>query len=380
MNLPKAVASHCEKNSVPPTFQSFLLHAVDMWLGQQTLEPERNQNQPTQQLVTSQNRIGWTNFTRGLLANEWVDALQSEVTPERPLRCPIKTFFAQLIVVLWNAQTSFWKAYQDRRHTPNTDPTKDSEQMLEIKGEIKYLFSFRDQVLPSHQQTYFPQDLDVFLQHSTITQLQGYILNYGKAIKLSIQQHKTQSINNTRNIFTYHGFERVAPTNPTTQAIINPNDETETGPTPIPDSHATTPINQPPPILIIPPPIPPPPNIVPIAEPVATPTIRRQIQQSLFARFRRRRNIQETTPPQRQETPIPTAITFIQNQDDTHQTVGEYINQMNQYPALSTTSTTGTEEITNTPVIATQASSNYKHSKWRPAARVREKFSQYFRS
>ena len=46
---------------------------------------------------------------------------------------------------------------------------------------------------------------------------------------------------------------------------------------------------------------------------------------------------------------------------------------------VGTKSTSDTEETNTPPVIATRASSHYKHSKWRPAAHVREKFSQFFR-
>jgi hypothetical protein len=375
-NLIRSINSHCTKHYVPPTFQTFLIHSINTWLEQKQTTTLSTRTPQIRKLVISQNKIGWTNLTRGFLSKEWNTMLSSEIATGHQMKGSTSEFFSKLIVILWNEQTAFWKAYQDRRHAKATtiDKDKDTEKMTETKNEIKYLFSLRDTVLPAHTNSYFPQDLDTFLRHSTQSQLYAYVQNYGKAIKLSIKQHKDQSVANTRNIFTYQGFHRIEPNhniagNPPPPNLVDATTQHEppTDPTPI-----LPPTNIPPPA----------PNETGQATPIhATQVLtpRNRAQQSILATFTRRRPIREITtippaPPVDNHT-----VNIITPTNNMHQTVGEYINLMIRQPPPSNTSTTDTEETTTPPVIATRASPHYKHSKWRPAALVREKFSQYFR-
>ena len=389
MQLPKSITSLCKKYRTPPEFQKFLLFAIDSWLGQQQIVPPPNSSDKIQTLIEMQNQIGWTNFTRGFLSREWNNCLTETINPEQPMRSNPSNFFPKLIGILWTAQTSFWTSYQERRHALPAKPDQDAEQLTEIKAEVSYLYSLRDQVPPTHHNTYFPANLQTFLQHSTHAQLKSYTLNYGPAIKTSIKQHKEKAIANTRTIFTYPGFQRTTGTqtaDPSIATLVIANTITlaQTNAADIP---AEPPLSPPPP----------PPNIEPIApddnrhvreiidpQPIPPPNIpirnvRQQIQQSLLATFQRRRNPRAITPPPPppigDNTPILIPQPFTAER---HQTVGDYISQMTRHHPASQTSTTDTEEPNTPPVIATRASSHYKHSKWRPAAHVRESFSQFF--
>jgi len=107
-------------------------------------------------------------------------------------------------------------------------------------------------------------------------------------------------------------------------------------------------------------------------QPIVPPTI----QQSILATFRHRQPIATALPTETDNQPIQVT----QQPANDHPTVGEYIRMLNRNPSEATQSDTDTDATRNPPpVIATRASSRYKHSKWRPAALVREKFSQYFR-
>jgi hypothetical protein len=190
MQLPKTISKLCNKSHVPPNFKSFLSDSIDQWVGQQVVKLPPNGSDQIRQLIQSQELIGWTNLTRGFFAKEWHDLLLSDTTPNNPIKGTPSMFFSNLIVSMWNKQTALWTSYQERRHATPTDTTKDADKTTELKEEISYLFSIRDQALPAHLDTYFPRDLPTFLKHSTQTQLQAYIHNYGKAMKLSIKQHK----------------------------------------------------------------------------------------------------------------------------------------------------------------------------------------------
>ena len=306
------------------------------------------------------------------------------------MRVTSAAFFPKLIGILWSAQTTFWTSYQDRRHAVPPTPDQDADNLTEIKAEVSYLYSLRNQVNPAHHGTYFPANLQTFLQHSTHAQLKSYTQNYGQAIKTSIKQYKEQATANTRTIFTYPGFQRTTGTqtvNPAIATLVIANATTLA---------QTTDADPPAEPLLDPPP--PPPNIEPIVpddnrhvreivEPPPTPppnipirNVRQQIQQSLLATFQRRRNPRAITPPSPppigDNTPILIPQPF---PAERHQTVGDYISQITRHHPASQTSTTDTEEPNTPPVIATRASSHYKHSKWRPSAHVRESFSQFFR-
>ena len=299
-----------------------------------------------------------------LLSAAWAPLLQSLTPNDQPIKGTHHAFFAKLIILLWNAQTTFWTAYQDRRHKEtDTDQQQDTAKLLEVKEEVTYLYSLRKQVLPSHNQSYFPLDIASFLQYSTQAQLQSYVTNYGAAIKKSIKQCREQSTANTRSIHTYQGFQRITNTAP-------PNQPPHNGDTIAPDvihNTATPPMH---------PEIPPPP-LAPNEPPAqAIKPRRNQVQQSILTTFRRIRNIRAITTTPLHEPPIPHLPI---NPTAEYQTVGDYIHQMSHRPLVTSTSTTETTDNNTPPVTATRAPSHYKHSKWRPAALVREKFSQYFR-
>jgi hypothetical protein len=112
---------------------------------------------------------------KGFLIHEWSTFLKTETTDTRPIKGTHLAFFSKLIVIVWSAQTTLWKAYQERCHSTLEDREQDNGKNPKIKEEITYLFSLCEQTLPAHHQTYFPQDLDTFLRHSTQTQLKNYM-------------------------------------------------------------------------------------------------------------------------------------------------------------------------------------------------------------
>ena len=346
---------------------------------------------PITRLYISQQSIGWTNMMRGFLSQEWNSYLTSTIS-DRPMRCDQTNFFAQLIRTLWTAQTDFWAAYQLRRHNPPGNPELDTQKMQELKTEVRFLLTSQDKVLQEHSTSYFPQEPESFLKHSTMSQLQSYITNYGTAIHASVQQAKKQSIARTPRLFTYQGFQRI-PRNPApstthnqlttlqpathtphqeavpqlpeieqTQTEINPLTTMETITVPATPARDTQvlcpqPMERPPPA----------PN-----EPSNAPRrIIRHIQQTLRATFPRRRNFREITPPASEVDTI----------SDTSSVDTPTTNTTAQDATLTSTPTPThhTTPPSHPPATEARAHLPYKHSKWRPSNAVRETFSQYFR-
>jgi hypothetical protein len=177
MHLPTAIAKLCDKSNTPTKFKTILMVIIDQWLGQQIVKVPPKESNQIKQLITAQELIGWTNFTWGFYAKEWHDFLLSDTPPNTPTKGMPSTFFSNLIALMWTEQTAFWTAYQEWRHATPPDHTDDTEKITKLKEEITYLFSLRDQTLPAHLDTYFPQDLPTFLKHSTQSQLHAYIQN-----------------------------------------------------------------------------------------------------------------------------------------------------------------------------------------------------------
>ena len=217
------------KHSAPSNFQQFLISSLDSWLGQQQVEAHPTSSNQTKALCESQGDIGWTNFTRGFISQKWSDFLHSETCMNQPMKGTTNSFLCKLIHILWNAQTTFWTSYQERRHALPDSPEHEADKLIEIKETVTYLYSLRNQVNPAHHSTYFPDNLQSFLKHSTHAQLQSYTKNYGPAIKTSIKQYKDHAVANTRNIFTFPGFQRTTITQnatPTTSVIETQGNET----------------------------------------------------------------------------------------------------------------------------------------------------------
>jgi len=219
----------------------------------------------------------------------------------------------------------------------------------------------RDKVLPAHIYTYFPQDLETFLKHSSPSQLQTYVSNYRKAINTSIKQHSDQSIANTRNILTYPGFQRdLNPTNPAQLplsgvTILGNQPEEPTPANNADNNNEMNPLQHPP---TLPPPAPNEDTPAPLAPAPPRPPLptRKRIQQSILATFRRKRTTRETTTTSLDTPSDHPTINITLQSNNNHQTVGDYITQMTRPPTHSNTSTAETDETTTTPVIATRAS------------------------
>ena len=384
IKLIPSVVSLCSKYGVPGTFQTLLTQTIEEWISDIPPHNDDPTNLPLTTLLSSQHSIKMNNFMRGFLSIEWSHYLTSTTT-DQPMRCTHHTFFTQLITTLWTAQTDFWIAYQSRRHSTQEQHDNDSDKISELKEEIRFLFSLQTKVLTAHTATYFPQDPESFLKHSTASQLHSYISNYGKAIKSSIQQAQKQSTSNTPLLFTFPGFHRLpGPATPTTPpnhlspAELNlpviatdnaPHDDDLTNP------HETN--------YLLPPAMPPetlheldtedptttqfpaPPPPAPDEPPPDHRKPIRHIQQSLLLSFRRIRNIREITPPPTSETDTTIELT----DDESH-------------TAQSSTSTEPEQSLytspAHQPAPEARATLSYKHSKWRPSAAVRDNFSQYF--
>ena len=210
--LPKAVTTHCTAYRAPSSVQQSLLLAVDIALGATPFHPHDTPSPQASALVLdAQAEIGWMPLLRGFLSHKWRRYLtdQTRLRPKPTLRCTPDQFYYKLILIFWKAQTDFWTAYQDLRHTPQPLDTPSSKH-LELQRDVQYLLSLQSQVCLEHQTTYFPADPSLFLANGTTTQFRVYLYNYSDAIHQSILESNRRSVAKTRPLWTFGGFTRNA--------------------------------------------------------------------------------------------------------------------------------------------------------------------------
>ena len=149
MKLIPSVTAICNKYGAPVTFQNTLTRTIDEWMSDCPANNADQNSTHLTNLLRSQKSIGMNNLMRGFLSTEWSIYLTSTIT-DQPIRCTHQTFFATMITTLWSAQTDFWIAYQLQRHTPPAQIDLDSDKITELKEEIRFLFSLKPKVLPTH--------------------------------------------------------------------------------------------------------------------------------------------------------------------------------------------------------------------------------------
>jgi hypothetical protein len=204
--FPQAVRQYCSTRGAPHNFQSTLVIATEDWIRDKS--PLQNvRNRPiVQSIAKAQSKIGWSNFFKGFLSDSWKQYLEHEIAHAEALTSKSTTidpdtFFTGLIKVFWTQQSQFWMTYQKNLHQPPS-PNFDPIRLQELKLEVTNLYNLKTQVPYKLRDTYFPSKLSLFLQSSSIAQLQIYINTYKPSILASIKteklrQRKTKPLHQT---------------------------------------------------------------------------------------------------------------------------------------------------------------------------------------
>ena len=117
--------------------------------------------------------------------------------------------FAGIIRLMWQEQFQFWEQHlagiNAREPSAGSVPP---DKMQMYKTKIRFLATYKDKCLPGHQDQYFPDDVEQFLQTATGTQMKRYIFHYESAILTSVAAANKQ---NHRTIHTFPGYTRTRP-------------------------------------------------------------------------------------------------------------------------------------------------------------------------
>ena len=240
----EAITQYFEKHHTPQAFQTTFLHCLLTWLnGENTIDITDTAWKGSPALHRDQQAIGWRLIPRGILSTEWITLLQQTLhndhwrtrhnevpeytgpkwtiadTPssaswsiidsdsdsslclfepeyivEFDLPDAIRTngstiltiepviFLAGLIKIMWVELATLWRSHLDLIHqtaTTKTSPVTREEATIQVRA----LQDFQALVeAPLRTNKYFPEDLDSFLEKSSLQQLKNYIQQYSPVL------------------------------------------------------------------------------------------------------------------------------------------------------------------------------------------------------
>ena len=180
-----------------PILRDIALEGINSFITQTDLPPSRYPDR-YHLLLTTQSGIGWHNFLRGFVSNEWT-RLHHQYLKTHSLPSTTHQSLTCLPLVLEHLYT-IWKFRNQQRHS-STSTNHLSELTRQTHTQIKELYQYRTSVLPTDQHI-FHCSLSAHLKES-LTSLQAWILNHSHYI-LQSHHHASQSnITNTRPLTHY---------------------------------------------------------------------------------------------------------------------------------------------------------------------------------
>lgn len=201
--ITESVETYMDNKGLPNRFRREFLQCIHI-----SLQPQPpDEPPPTPACITSQLELGPRTFLKGLFTNQWRLLLTNTIqqdTNSDPLN-GLDTLMG-LIRIMWTTQLKLWESHLKMQFNSQHGPTiTQLDRTAQYRQRIRALFTKRDQCLPSHRDTYFPPDVEEYLEQATPTQMRHYLHHYEAAISKSIQSATAHPM---RSLFTFPGFIR----------------------------------------------------------------------------------------------------------------------------------------------------------------------------
>jgi len=204
-NIIEEISTYMIRKDAPPTFQSTFIATIQQQMGH---TPTTAPHSPDLRLCqTQQTSLGPSSLLQGFYTQTWRKFYDKENTQYGlDQHTPSIDFFSGLINLIWNEQLKFWDNHlQETNNTTNSAQTRTTaDKLLQYKTRIRLLHAQRHLCLPAHQDIYFHEDVDEYLQTATGTQMHQYLHHYEPAITHSIRSTTSRQ---TRTLFTFPGFQ-----------------------------------------------------------------------------------------------------------------------------------------------------------------------------
>ena len=203
-DLQVSVARYMEEKEFPASLQTEFLACLATCV---LSEPPIDTIQQPTKCRKDQLHLGTRSLLKGFYTNQWRQFYTKEIAKytNEPVTNSLDKF-AGLIQLIWLAQLKLWESYLHEHFTETHRPSANhSDQHSMYQHKIRNLYSKREQCLPGHRHQYFPDDLDMYLQTATTSQLKHYLHHYEPAILHSIHMANKQPL---KTLFNFPGFLR----------------------------------------------------------------------------------------------------------------------------------------------------------------------------
>ena len=203
-----AVLHFCNKNHAPKAFTTLFLKAIKDFLQDKSPLQGTPQTNVVNDLIHSQEQIGWHLFMRGFLSTLWERFLQAQILRQLPtdkrLTMEPAAFITGLIKTLWTSMSTLWTNHCNHVHRKD-DNGPSPDKLLELQTRVRTLHSRRNDTLAAHRDLYFYEDLEAHLRNATVQELRTYLLNYEPNILASIKRSQDMAGN---SLIDFFGFTR----------------------------------------------------------------------------------------------------------------------------------------------------------------------------
>ena len=135
-------------------------------------------------------------------------------------------FMSKIIRILWSNLSQLCTEHLHFIHERETRLYHHIKTQ-EIRQQIRHLYALRDKTLAAHRDRYFVEDLEHYLETTSMNHMTKYINRYRPAILNSIRQ-ATRIATNALQLTAFQGFTRQ--TDPTTQPVHSAMEEPATAP------------------------------------------------------------------------------------------------------------------------------------------------------
>ena len=180
----QSVAKYLSKRRCSYATSARVLLTLNTWLTSSQRRP------PDDPVHLSQTDIGLRLFTRGFLTNKWREIFAESMPPsvrpgDAPRQHELTIIVSGLIKTMWASLGKLWLDHLQTIH--QSERTRESPVTLQsMRDHVRLIHALKPQTQPIHSH-YFHDDIEAFLQKSTIQSLRTYIHHYLPTIMSSIK-------------------------------------------------------------------------------------------------------------------------------------------------------------------------------------------------
>ena len=169
-----------------------------------------------QELITSQNAIGFGQLYKGRWSQEWkrLQNLHNTQHPTTSSHITGKEWLLSVSRLLLDQWLLLWKLRNEQRHGKD-DEQRQASRKETITSTLRHLYTYREKVCPVDRHIFYQNYEEHLLHHTSLDAIEDWINCYTEAIKASADQATQHGIAQNRAIDEYPTFNPILQPGPT---------------------------------------------------------------------------------------------------------------------------------------------------------------------